>query len=111
MKQRVLFDQGVPVPLKQYLESSTVDTVYERGWSTLENGDLINKADAEQYDCFVTADKNLKYQQNLSDRSVAIAVLPTPSWPVLKNHVDCIAKEIAELKENDFREILLDSGT
>jgi len=85
MSQRVLFDQGVPIPLKKYLLSSSVDTVYEQGWSTLDNGDLILKADLEQYDCFVTTDKNLKYQQNLSARTVAIAVLPTPSWPVLKN--------------------------
>ena len=111
MTSRVLFDQGVPAPLRKHLINSTVDTVYERGWSTLENGDLINKAEVGLYDIFVTTDKNLKYQQNISTRAIAIVVLPTPSWPVLKNQVDRVVNGISSVSKNSYLEISLDEST
>lgn len=102
---RVLFDQGVPAPLRAFLEND-VDTCYERGWSHLSNGDLISKAESE-YDVFVTTDKNLRYQQNLKDRRLAILVLPTTRWPILKPHGSVIASTIRELREGDFQEWVL----
>jgi hypothetical protein len=48
---QILFDQGVPAPLKAFIESH-VDTCYERGWSHLSNGELIAKAES-QYDVFI----------------------------------------------------------
>ena len=38
---RILFDQGTPVPLRNSLNSYEVSTVYELGWSTLKNGELL----------------------------------------------------------------------
>ena len=87
-----------------------MDTVYKQGWSTLENGELIKKADLEHYDCFGTTDKNLEYQQNLSERNIAIAVLPTLGCPVLNNHGNRIAEEIGMLKKNDFHDTSLEPG-
>jgi len=43
---RVLFDQGTPVPLREYLPKHEVRTVYELGWSRLKNGELLTKAEA-----------------------------------------------------------------
>ena len=43
---RVLFDQGTPVPLREYLPNHEVRTVYELGWSRLQNGELLTKAEA-----------------------------------------------------------------
>ena len=63
---RVLFDQGTPVPLRQFLASHTVTTVYEQGWSTTRNGDLLRLADQQMFEVFLTTDHNLKYQQNLA---------------------------------------------
>ena len=99
---RVLFDQGVPVPLRSFF-ADEVDTCHERGWSHLSNGDLISKAESE-YDTFVTTDKNLRYQQNLKDRRIAILVLPTTRWPMLKPHGPVIASAIGALQEGDFWE-------
>jgi hypothetical protein len=56
-----------------------VDTVYELGWSTLKNGVLLAKAEQAGYDLFITTDQNLRYQQNLTERHVAILVLKTTS--------------------------------
>lgn len=111
MSQRVLFDQGVPVPLKSYLEAFDIDTVFERGWSTLENGALIDKAEIDNYELFVTTDKNLKYQQNLQERRIAIIVLPTPSWPVLRQHTAHIENQLLSADVNSFIEIVLPKGT
>jgi hypothetical protein len=102
---RVLFDQGVPLPLKAFLDGP-VDTCYDRRWSHLYNGELISKAEIE-YDAFVTTDKNLRYQQNLKGRMVAILVLPTTRWPALKPYGSIIAEAIADLKKGDFQEWFL----
>ena len=63
---KILFDQGTPVPLRRSLLGHTVDTAYERGWSTLANGDLLDTAERDGYNLLVTTDRNLRYQQNLT---------------------------------------------
>ncbi len=100
---RVLFDQGVPAPLREALLKDEVDTCHERGMSHFSNGELIAKAEFE-YDAFVTTDKNLGYQQNLKWRRIAILVLPTTRWPVLKPHCSQIANVIGVLQEGKFQE-------
>jgi hypothetical protein len=81
---RVLFDQGTPVPLRQVLVGHDVSTAYECGWSTLKNGELLAAAETQGFDVLVTTDKNLRYQQNLASRSIAILVLGTTSWPRIR---------------------------
>ena len=71
---RVLFDQGTPVPSRQLLSAHEVETAYERGWSSLKNGELIAAAEAAGSTVFVTTDQNLKYQQDLAARHMAIVV-------------------------------------
>ena len=46
---KILFDQGTPVPLRQHLAGHVVDTAFERGWSDLHNGELLDRAEAEGY--------------------------------------------------------------
>lgn len=60
---KILFDQGTPVPLRRHLTGHTVDTALVRGWSHLQNGALLDAAEAEGYEVLVTTDQNLKYQQ------------------------------------------------
>jgi hypothetical protein len=103
---RVLFDQGTPVPLRHALTAHTVTTAYEMGWSRLSNGDLLDAAEA-QFDAFVTTDQNLRYQQNLSGRRLAILVLPYASWPRLQSHVSVIVTAIDSLKPGDYVELSL----
>jgi hypothetical protein len=77
----VLFDQGTPVPLRDALAGHEVVTAYERGWSRLKNGELLGAAEHDGFEVLVTTDRNLRYQQNLSVRRIAIVVLSTTSWP------------------------------
>ena len=76
---RVLFDQGTLVLLRRFLNSHTVTTVYEMGWSSTRNDDLLRLADQQMFEVFLTTDQNLKHQQNLTDHQIAIVVLPTTS--------------------------------
>lgn len=101
---KILFDQGTPVPLRTYLSEHAVDTAYEQGWSDLQNGDLLQVAENDAYDVFVTTDQNLKYQQNLADRRLAILVLLTTSWPIIKPHSTEICRVIERLVVGEYKE-------
>jgi glutamate racemase len=84
---RVLFDQGAPAPLRTFLSSHEIVTAFELGWSELKNGELLSQAESEGFDVLVTTDKNLRYQQNLGTRRIAVVVLGTTSWPRIKRHI------------------------
>ena len=87
---RILFDQGVPAPLRSYQEHHGVDTLHERGWSTLSNGDLLDRAEADGHELLITTDQNLCHQKNLVGRQLAILVLLAASWPPIQHRVDGI---------------------
>jgi len=87
---KVLFDQGTPVPLRRRLAGHTIDTVYEQGWSKLTNGRLLTIAEQAGYDVLITTDQNLRYQQDLRGRRLAILVLGSTSWPRIRERVDTI---------------------
>jgi predicted nuclease of predicted toxin-antitoxin system len=93
---RILFDQGTPVPLRQYLSNHQVDTAFEKGWSDLKNGDLLRKAEQEDYHLLITTDKNLRYQQNLAGRQLSILVLMSTSWPRIRIKIQDIQLAIDE---------------
>jgi predicted nuclease of predicted toxin-antitoxin system len=102
----VLFDQGTPAPLRRALKEHAVSTAYERGWSELDNGKLLAAAEAE-FDVLVTTDKNLRYQQRLAGRHLAILILPTTNWPELRARQSKIATTINELRPGDIVEMEL----
>lgn len=102
---KVLFDQGTPVPLRTYLPNHIVETTYEKGWSTLKNGDLLTQAITEGFDVLVTTDQNLHYQQNLSGRRISVIVLLTTNWPRIKNHAALVVQAIDNLHPGSYEEI------
>lgn len=91
---RVLFDQGTPAPLRRLLSNHEVSTAYELGWSTLKNGELLSIAESRGFQTLVTTDTNLKYQQDLASRSIAIVVLSTTSWPRIEAAADVVVAAI-----------------
>jgi hypothetical protein len=101
---KILFDQGTPVPLRDFLPGHVVSTAYEMGWAQLENGALLAAAEAA-FEAFVTTDKNIRYQQNLAGRRLAILVLPTTSWPVIQRHVSAVVAAVDALQPGELREL------
>jgi hypothetical protein len=71
-----------------------VTTAHEKGWSQLKNGELLDSAEKEGFAVLVTTDANLKYQQNLTSRKLAIVVLTTTSWPRIQRVADAVVAAI-----------------
>ena len=84
---RILFDHSTPAPLRYALSGHLIVEAIERGWERLVNGTLLDEAEAAGFDVFITADKNIRYQQNLRGRKIAILVLGNAQWPVLRGYV------------------------
>lgn len=102
---RVLFDQGTPVPLRRALVPHEVETAFELGWSTLKNGDLLDAAERAGFDVLVTTDLNLKYQQNLTSRRMAVVVLSSTSWPRIQRALPTIARAVDGASEGTYTEV------
>jgi len=92
------------VPLRRTLGPHHVATAFEMGWSNIENGKLLAAAEG-QFDAFVTTDQNLRYQQNLQGRQLAILVLPTTNWLEIRNHLPEVIAAVNALKPGDYREL------
>jgi hypothetical protein len=102
---RILFDQGTPFPLRKFLSEADVSTASECGWSDLSNGDLISAAEESGFDVIVTTDTNLRYQQNLTGRVIAIAVVLSPAWPILRERAEEVARAIEGIRPGTYIEI------
>ena len=102
---RVLFDQGTPVPLRGSLARHEVSTAYERGWSNLANGELLNTAEQEGFTVFVTTDLNLKYQQDLGARRIGIVALTSTSWPRIRGAIGALVQAIDDASEGSYTEV------
>jgi hypothetical protein len=102
---RVLFDQGTPVPLRQSLTQHEVNTAYERGWSKLKNGELLDAAEKDRFAVLVTTDSNLKYQQTLKSRRIAVVVLTTPSWPRIRLATGLVVRAVDGASEGSYTEV------
>jgi hypothetical protein len=76
--RRVLFDEDVPRPLRRDLPGFEIQTVVEAGWSGVKNGELLRRAEAG-FDVFLTADRNLQFQQNTARLRLGIVVLAAGS--------------------------------
>ena len=101
----MLFDQGTPVPLRDYLAQDQVETAFERGWSTSTNGELLARAEQEGFEIFITTDQNLSYQQNVNALRVAIVVLTSTSWPRIRTAAAAINQAIDSAVLGSFREV------
>ena len=101
---KILFDHGTPAPLRRQLAGHEISTAYEMGWATLSNGDLLAAVE-KTFDVFITTDRNLRYQQNLAGRRLAILVLPTTSWPEIQRHLNKVSDAVNALKPSDFIEL------
>ena len=101
---RLLFDGGVPWPLRHHLSGHVCENVHRLGWGTMRNGDLLNAAQGT-FDVLVTTDKNLRYQQRVTSRNLAIVVPPTTRNTQVLSIASQIAAAIARLQTGDYVEL------
>lgn len=102
---RILFDHGTPSGIAGALSGHEVTEAFERGWDRISNGELLNLAEAAGFDVLLTTDKQIRYQQNLTDRKIAIVVLGNSTWRVVRLHLDRIAMVVAEATPGSYAEV------
>jgi len=102
----VLFDNGTPRTLARFLiDRHTVTEARARGWEELENGELLNEAEAAGFEVLVTTDKNLRYQQNLTGRKIAIVVLGQGRWTLIRPHLAQVVAAVNAASAGTFAEV------
>ncbi len=94
-----------PRGIARHLLGHTVIRARERGWDTLTNGDLLAEAERAGFNVRVTADKNMRYQQNLTGRKIGLVVLSTPQWPLLRLHIESIASAVNAATPGSYIEV------
>jgi hypothetical protein len=99
---RVLFDQGTPVGIRHVLEGHFVRTAHEEGWSTLQNGELLESAEDAGFDVLVTTDTSLPHQQNLTGRKLAVVILSKNRWKLIKSKLAEITAAVTSAKPGTF---------
>jgi hypothetical protein len=85
----ILFDNGTQRGLARFLSGHTVEEALARGWEELSNGELIEAAEQAGFELMVTTDKNIRYQQNLTARKIAVVVLEHSQWPMANGQAGC----------------------
>ena len=103
----VLFDHVTPAGIARALRGHAVTKAKQRGWDTLSNGALLRQAEEAGFEVVVTADKNMRYQQSLKDRKIALVVLSTPQWPVVRLHLEKIAAAVDAAIPGSYIEVAL----
>jgi hypothetical protein len=101
----VLFDQATPVPIRPWLEGHTVRTAFQQGWDKLKNGELLSAAEQAGFDVFLTTDKNIRYQQNLENRKIAVVVLGQQQWPHVRPHIQSVVTAVNAAFPGSFAEV------
>ena len=101
----ILFDNGTPRGLARFLTGHAVEEARARGWEELANGELIEAAERAGFEVMVTTDKNIRYQQNLEARKIALVVLEHSQWPMVKLVAENIAAVVNAALPGSYAEV------
>ena len=101
---RILIDESLPHHLLHMLQEYEVYTVQYMGWGGVKNGRLLALAEIE-FDVFLTADKNLRYQQKLDGRHLAIIVFPSNKLSTVKGLKTSLLLALAKIQPSQLVEL------
>ena len=107
---RVLLDESAPRLIKTRLTEISISTVQELGWAGLTNGELLVLAERE-FDVFITADKQLRYQQNLTGKRLSVIVLPSNQVPVVTAILPAIEQSLQAIRSGSVVELPLPTSS
>lgn len=102
---RLLFDRNIPNPLARHLTGFDIRTTDDEGWNALKNGELLDAAEQAGFFAMLSADQNLRYQQNLTGRRLAIVVISTPKWTELRPQVQSIQAALDAVTPGSYVEV------
>jgi predicted nuclease of predicted toxin-antitoxin system len=101
---KILFDECVPWPMRRLLTDHDCLTVQHRGWAGVKNGELLRLAEAE-FQLLITADRNLRYQQNLAGRQISILQLSTNKLRPILTAAALIQTAVGAIQPGEFRRL------
>jgi hypothetical protein len=101
----VLLDENLPQSIRLLIAGHDVRTVEYQGWKSLSNGELLAEAERAGFDVLLTADKNIRFQQNIESRKIAVVILSTNEREILVRHVPEIIAAIAAARPATFLEV------
>jgi len=104
---RLLLDANMPIGLRAVLHGQEVVTAFEMGWGRLTNGDLLTAAEADGFAALITADRNMRYQQNLVGRRIAIVVLQTNHWPTIRGSIQAVIEAVGQIEVGAYIHVAL----
>ncbi len=108
---KIILDESTPQKLRLLIDHRHfVVTTWFQGWSGLKNGALLAAAEEAGLELSITSDQELSYQQNLTNRRIALIVLSTHSWSVIKEQIAKIRDAIEATREGDFRFVEIGHG-
>ena len=102
---RVLFDNGTPRGIAIALLGHAVEEARSHGWDTFRNGELLDAAEAAGFDLFLTTDRNIRYQQNLTGRKIAIVVLGKGRWRLIRTRLAEIVSAVEAATPGSYAEV------
>jgi len=74
---KLLLDECIPRKLKNHLGAHQCQTVPQAGLAGTKNGELLSLAEAAGFEAFVTLDRGIEYQQNLTGRKLGVLLVRT----------------------------------
>ncbi len=101
----ILFDQATPVPLRPYLKGHIVRTAAQQSWDRLRNGDLLRVAEESGFEMLLTTDKNMRYQQSLAGRKIAVLILGRQQSEQIRPYVQLIVDAVDAAPPGSFTEV------
>lgn len=99
--KRIILDENIPQALRSSLAAHSVTTVQKEGWGGIKNGELMRLIDG-RFDVFITSDKNLRYQQNLLERQIAIIELPFNARRLVMPLAEKILAAVGAIQPNGY---------
>jgi hypothetical protein len=102
---KVLLDEDLPHKLRMAIPNHEVSTVAYLGWKGLKNGGLLRAAEDAGFEVFVTADKKLPKQQNLKENALAVVVLSTLDWEIMRPHLGRIVEAVDAAVPGSFQAV------
>jgi hypothetical protein len=102
---RILFDHGTPSGIARSLAGHEVTEAIDRGWDKISNGELLSLAETAGFELLLTTDKNIRYQQNLTGREIAIVVLGNSAWRMVRKHLDQVIVAVNAATPGSYVEV------
>jgi predicted nuclease of predicted toxin-antitoxin system len=102
---KVLLDENLDHRLRKSLGSHEIYTASYMGWSGLKNGRLLDAAEDAGFDVLLTGDQSLYKEQNLSGRRLAIVVMSSVDWQIVKDRLEGVIEAIDGATTGSIQEV------